>query len=216
MSYYIYSHDPLPNPEMMGKSRYTPDSDYIRTAGVTLPVLPGKTWVELDEDDPRFTTFHRQDWTVKKANLHYINVRLKQFMPIVNGKESRFALRGVVMLDHEPSAEEKARLEKACAQNNLEFRRKAIEFYEQQAELAKANKGTYPPNPYIDECYDILKIKKPYSLEALKEMRSPGEEAASRIAAAIAEGQKESAKAVAEAIGEFLTRPKPEMPAARR
>lgn len=215
MSYYVYSHDALPNPQMMGKPRYTPDADYIRTAGVTLPSLPAKTWVELDEDDPRFTTFHRPDWTVKKANLHYINVRLKQFLPVV---KSQFAERGVAMLDHEPSKEEKAAIEKACAENNLAFRKRAIEFFEQQVELAKANKGMYPPTPYIDECYDILKIKKPYSLEALKEQRSPGEEAAARIATAIAEGQKESAKAVAEAIADVLTRPKetPQMPAARR
>ena len=215
--YYIYSHEALPNPEMMGKPRYTPDADYIRISGVTMPILPAKQWLALDEEDPRFTTFHRPDWTVKKANLNYISVRLKQFMPVVNGKESRFAQRGVVMLDHEPTAEEKARLEKACAENNLAFRKRAVEFYEQQAELARANKGTYPPSPYIDECYDVLGIKKPYSLEAMKEMRSPGEEAANRIATAIAEGQKESAKAVAEAIADVLTRPKePQMPQARR
>lgn len=214
MPYFIYSHEALPNPALMGKPRYTPDGDYIRWGGVTLPCLPAQTWLKLEDDDRRYTTRHRQLGSYTPYTEQ--EIPLKRFMPVV---KNQFSERGVVMLDHEPSKEEKESIERACAEENLRFRKKAIEFFESKRQEAIGRQGTYEPSPYIDECYDILGMsdKKPYSLEAIKEMRSPGEKAAERIAHAIAEGQKEAAKATAEAIADVLTRPKQtEMPAARR
>lgn len=195
MSFYIYSHEALPNPAMMGKARYTPDGDYIKFGGVTLPILPAKTWVELDQDDPRYTTLRRRDWTDRQGTE--VEVRLKAFMPIIN---SRFADRGVVMLDHKPSLEEREQLKVACEELNLKYRKKAVEFFENQRDMAKARQGTYDPTPYIDECYELLGMDKPYSLEAMKEQRRPGEQAAARIAEALSAAQKDQAKAMGEAV----------------
>lgn len=204
--YYIYSHEALPNPALMGKPRYTPDGDWIKLGGVTLPQLPAQKWMELSEDDPRYVTLRRADWRDRQGTQ--IEVPLKRFKKLIDNPQNWYAERGVVMLDHNPTPEEKKRIEAVCAENNLRFRKKAVEFFENQRDMAKARQGTYEPTPYIDECYDLLNMPKPYSLDALQEQRRPGEAAAERIASAIAEGQKESAKVVAEAVAEVLTRPK--------
>lgn len=211
-NYWIYSHEALPNPEMMGKPRYTPDSSYVRYGGVSLPAIPKQEWFRLDEDDRRYTTIRRRDWRDRQGEE--IQIPLRRFMPVV---KNQFSERGVVMLDHEPTAAEKASIEKACAEENLRFRKKQIEFFEARRDEAKARQGQYDPSPYIDECYDILNMDKPYSIEALMEQRAPGDRAAERIAAAIANGQKDNARAIAEAFADVLTKPKePQMPAARR
>lgn len=207
MPYYIYSHDPMPNLEMMGKPRYTPDGDWIRAAGVTLPAIPAQTWVELDEDDPRFKTIRRRDWRDRQGDQ--IEVSLRRFLPVV---KSQFTERGVVMLDHKPSEQEQKALAHACGENNMNFRKKAIEFFENQRDMAKARQGTYDPTPYIDECYDVLGMKKPYSMEALKAQRDPGAEAANRIADAIAGAMKKERENAAMQVADILTRPEPHVP----
>lgn len=217
-NYFIYSHEALPNPEMMGKPRYTPDGSWIKYAGVTLPALPAKTWVELEEDDPRYATIRRRDWRDRQPDA--VEVPLRRFMPVV---KNQFAERGVVMLDHKPSQAEQQAISVACEEVNLKFRKKAIEDFENQREMAKARQGTYDPTPYIDECYDVLHMKKPYSLEALKAHRDPGAEAANRIADAIAgalrSDRKEREDAAMKVAEQLVTVPEPQqprVPAARR
>lgn len=205
MPYFIYSHESLPNPSMMGKPRYTPDSDYIKLGGITLPALPKQEWLELNEDDPRYVTVRHADWRDRHGTE--IEVPLKRFKKLVDNPNNSWAERGVVMLDHLPTPEEKKHIAGACSENNLRFRKKAVEFFENQRDMAKARQGTYDPNPYVDECYDILNMPKPYSLDALQEQRRPGEYAAVRLADAMAKGQQESAKVIADAVAEVLTRP---------
>jgi hypothetical protein len=209
MAWFIYSSEALPNPELMGKSGYTPDSEYIRFGGATLPVLQKGTWTKLPES---FTTIHHKDWKDKAGDEREINIR--RFKPVVDNPERGFAERGVIMLDHEPSDAEKKKLEQVSAELNLKFRKKHIEFYENQRQIALARQGQYPVTAYVDECYEILKMEKPYSMEALQSLRSPGQKAAQQIADAISAGVKENAKANAQAIAEvledFATKPRQE------
>lgn len=213
MSYFIYSSEALPNPEMLGKPRYTPDSEFVRFNGIALPPIPKKQWTQLPDE---FLTIRRQDWKDKRGTE--VEVPVKRFKAVVDNPDRGFAERGVIMLDHEPSASEKAKLASLSEELNLKFRKKAIEFYENQRQMALARQGTYEPTPYIDECYDILSMKKPYSMEALKAQRDPGAAAASQIAEAIAGALKKDREDTANAALEALTRPKQEatVPAARR
>jgi hypothetical protein len=213
MSYWIFSSEALPNPEMMGKPRYTPDSEYIRFSGMTLPPLPKKAWMKLPDE---FLTIRRADWKDKHGTE--VEVPIRKFKAIVDHPERGFAERGVIMLDHEPSTVEKEKLEKLSAELNMKFRAKQIEFYENQRQMAVARQGTYEPTPYIDECYDLLSMKKPYSMDALKAQRDPGAAAASQIAEAIAGALKKDREDTANAAMEALTRPRQEaaVPAARR
>jgi hypothetical protein len=212
MSYFIYSPEALPNPEMMGKPRYTPDGEYIKFGGVALPLLKKGEWLELPDGYP---TIRRRDW--KDKHGEEVEVPIKRFQAVLKNPERGFAERGVVMLDHEPSEAEKKKIEEVSADLNLRFRKKCIEFFENQRQIAVAKQGTYEPTPYIDECYDLLGMAKPYSVEALKEQRAPGQMAAERISHAIAEGMKENARQVAEVMQDVLTRPKTgELPQARR
>jgi hypothetical protein len=205
MAWNIYSTEALPNPDFMGVPGYTPDSEYIRFGGVALPLLPKGQWLELPDS---FLTIRRGDWRDKQGTEVEINTR--RFKAIVANPERGFAERGVIMLDHKPSDDEKKNLEKVSAELNLKFRKKHIEFYENQRQIALARQGTYPATPYVDECYEILKMEKPYSVEALQAQRSPGEKAAQQIADAISASSKTSARDIAEAVHEVMNRPKAE------
>lgn len=190
MAWFIYSPEALPNPKFMGKPGYTPDGEYIRYNGVTLPILPEKTWMELPAYIP---TLHHRDWTDKQG--HAERVYIEQFKPVVNG---RFAERGVIMLDHEPTDAEKSKLEPVALELNLKWRKQCVQWYEDQVrEKEITGHGRTKPTPYEDECYEILNLSKPYSVEAFKAQRRPGEEAAERIATAIAEALKDSRKQAA-------------------
>jgi hypothetical protein len=209
MSWFIYSTEALPNPKFQGKPGYTPDSLFIRFGGIALPPVPEKKWVKLDDSYP---TLRRRDWTDRRGEE--LDVPIRKFKGIVDG---RFAEMGVILLDHEPSETEKKALEKASADINLNWRKRQIEFYEQQREIALARQGTYPVTPYIDECYDILDIKKPYSVEALEAKRDPGAKAAAQFAKAIKEALAESRKEGLDEAVEILTKPsKPEPQAAHK
>jgi hypothetical protein len=219
VSYFIFSSEALPNPEMLGKPRYTPDSEYIKFNGIALPFIPKKKWLKLPDE---FLTIRRADWKDKHGTE--VEVPIRRFKAVVDNPERGFAERGVIMLDHEPSEAEKAKLEKLSEDLNTKFRAKMVEFYENQRQMAVARQGTYEPTPYIDECYDILNMKKPYSMEALKAQRDPGAAAALQIAEAIKgalkQDREDTANAATAAL-EMATRPKQEpagvsVPAARR
>jgi hypothetical protein len=203
MSYYIYSPEALPNPEMIGKPRYTPDNDYITWGGIALPPVPKDKWVKLED---YFSTSHHDHWKDKQGRQAEIPVR--RFKSVVDNPERGFAGRGVVVLDHEPSVVEKEAIEKKAREINLRFRKRYIEFFESQRKAAEARQGTYEPNPYTDECYDMLQMNKPYSIEALMALRDPGKEAAREMAEAIRDVMRDERKHAAESVADLLTAPK--------
>jgi hypothetical protein len=206
MSWFIYSTEALPNPELIGKPGYTPDNDYIKFGGAMLPCIPKGQWIKLPDS---FTTVRHTDWKDKQGTESEVGVR--RFKPIIDSPDRGFAERGVIMVDHEPVDAEKKKLEHLSAELNLKFRKKHVEFYENQRQIALARQGAYPVTPYTDECYEILGMNKPYSVDALQALRDPGARAAQQIADAISEGQKANATAIAEAVQEALTRPKPDV-----
>ncbi len=203
MPYYIYASEDLPNPEMMGKPGYTPDSEYIKFAGATLPPIKKGEWTRLPDS---FGSIRHNDWKDKQGTEVEISVR--RFRGIIDSPDRGFAERGVIMLDHEPTDAEKRKLEAVSAELNLKFRKKHIEFYENQRQIALARQGTYPVTPYVDECYELIGMKKPYSVEALQAQRDPGAHAAQQIAEALAAAQKENTQAIVDMVQDALTRPK--------
>jgi hypothetical protein len=203
MSYFVYTCENLPNPDMMGKPGYTPDGDYIRWGGICLPWLKKGEWTALPES---LTTIRRQSY---RDAAQEIEIPMKRFRPIVESPSMGFAERGVIMLDHEPTAVEKAKLEAVSHDLNIKWRAKCVEFFENQRQAALARQGKYDPSPYVDECYDLLGFPKPYSVESLKSQRMPGHEAAERIATAMQEAQKETARTIAETVTELMSRPAP-------
>lgn len=208
MAYFVYSPEAMPNPEMIGKPRYTPDNDYIKWGGISLPPLPKNQWVKLDDafiDKHPLTTKHHRDWTDRQGTETEIPIR--RFKAVIDNPDRGFASRGVVMIDHEPTAAEKEAIEKKSKELNLRFRKRAVEFFEQQRESAKARQGTYEPSPYVDECYDILQMGKPYSVEALMAQRDPGKEAVREMAEVLTSVFKAEREKAAMAVAEELTRP---------
>lgn len=207
MSYWIWSSEALPNPKFLGKPRYTPDGSYIRWGGLALPYVPEKKWMKLPDS---LSTIRRKDW--KDRQGEEVEIPMRRFMPVVT---SQFAEVGVIMLDHEPDEKEKAALEPVSRDLNLKWRKKQIEFFENQRDMAKARQGVYDPSPYVDECYEVLKMDKPYTVDALQALRDPGASAADRIATAISESLKAGRKEAADAVAELLTRPEPPKQGAR-
>jgi hypothetical protein len=198
LAYWLYSCESLPNPAMMGKPGYTPDQEFIRWNGITLPLLHKGVWTKLPDS---MFTIRRSDW--KDRQGQEVEVHISRFKGIIS---SRFAARGVIFMDHEPSAAEKEKLEKVSQDLNYEFRKDCIQTYEDQvAEKQVTGHGRTKPTPYEDECYEILKMPKPYSVDTFRAQRQPGQEAGERIAAAIAEANKPM-MAVVEALTEALTK----------
>lgn len=207
MAWFVYSTEALPNPEFMGRPGYTPDAEYIRFGGCTLPMIPKGQWLKLPDS---YLTIRRSDWRDKQGTE--VEIPIRRFKPIVDNPDRGFSERGVILLDHEPTDVEKSKLEQLSAELNLKFRKKHMEFYENQRQIALARQGTYPVTPYTDECYEMLGQKKPYSVEALQAMRDPGQHAAQQIANAISDGQKANAQAIVDIVQDALTRPKPQEP----
>lgn len=184
MPYFIYSHEALPNPDMMGKPGYTPDQEFIRWGGLTLPPVPKQKWTKLPDS---LNTIRRSDWRDRQGTL--IEIHISKFAGIVN---ANFAKRGVIFMDHEPTAEERARLESLSEDLNKTWRKECIQLYEDQVrEKEVTGHGRTKPTPYEDECYSILNMTKPYSPEHFQAQRNPGMAAAQQIANAISESQKD-------------------------
>lgn len=203
MSHYIYSTEALPDPELMGQPGYTPDQEYIRWGGLTLPAIPEKKWTKLPDV---LETIRRTSWRDPKQE---IEIRIEKFAPIIR---ANFAKRGVIFLDHEPSEAEKKKLEAVSAELCAIHRKKAVEFFEQQRDVARDQKGQYFISPYVDKCYAALGLKKPYSLDAIEAQRDPGGDAARKIADAITEANKP----LVEMLTEALTKPQNAQPPQHR
>lgn len=196
MSHWIYSTEAIPDLELMGTAGYTPE--WIMFNGITLPPIEAETWTKLPES---FNTYRKFSWTSPKQNER---VYIEDFGPMLTAQGSKWTKKGVIFLDHEPSAREKEKLEALSEDLNLKHRAEAIEFYEAERTNALARQGKYEASPYVDKCYELLKMEKPYSAKAFRAQRMPGEDAAQRISVAIAEGQKEAAKETAKAIAEVF------------
>lgn len=203
MAHYIYSTEPLPDPALMGKPGYTPDQEFIRWAGLTLPPVEEKKWQKLPE---QLNTIRRSDWRDRQGTP--VEIHISKFAPII---KANFAKRGVIFLDHEPSDVEKKKLESVSEELNLAWRKDCIQEYESQVRDKEVTGfGRTKPTPYEDKCYELLGQKKPYSVEHFQAMRDPGQMAANKIADAIAEANKP----LVDALMEVITKPKTQ-PASR-
>lgn len=193
MPHWIYSHESLPNQKLMGKPGYTPDSEFIRWGGLTLPPLPERQWTKLPE---YLNTIRRSDWRDRQGTP--IEIHISKFGPII---KNSFAKRGVIFMDHEPNEREKEELQRVSKELNLEWRKECIQMYEDQVrEKETTGHGRTKPTPYEDECYEILGQKKPYSVEHFQAMRNPGDMAAQKIAAAIADSQRDLVTTLVDAL----------------
>src|ERR1700756_2256291 len=123
-NFYIYSHEPLPNPDLMGRPGYTPDSEYVGHGGFRLGYLPPNEWIKLPERE--YTIRHR-DWLDRKGTREIIYME-----DIVPAMKTRFEGRGVIILDHEPTEKEKKELSQKSAEINEAYRMKCVEWYENQ------------------------------------------------------------------------------------
>src|SRR4029077_15940895 len=176
MPHFIYSSETLPNPEMLGKAGYTPE--WFIWNGVQLPVLNKGEWLKLP--DSFYNTIHK-DWRDKAGTRQHIPTE-----DIAKAINARWGRRGVIALDHEPTAKEKLVLEAQSADNNLAFRMTIVEGYENAVrEKEVTGKGRTTPTPYEDEGYSILGCRRPYSVEAMRAQRHPGEAVGDQIVAAL-------------------------------
>lgn len=167
-NWYIYTHEPLPDPDLMGIPGYTPDAEFIRHGGFSVGALPEKSWMALPS---RISTIRHHDWTDRKGHVEYIY--MEDIAPAIRTK---FEKRGVVMLDHEPSEKEKKDISERSEKLSLAFRMSQVEWYENQVrEKEVTGQGRTKPTPYEDKCYTILGLTKPYSVEAMRAQRHPGE-----------------------------------------
>ena len=175
MSYWLYSVESFPHQDLIGKAGYTPE--YLQHSGIQLTVKGGE-WMELPSN---WANVMHRDWMDRKGTRERILVE-----DIVKAVVASKPGRGLVILDHEPSASEKTKVEKQAEEANRAHRMKAVEWYENQVtEKQVTGHGRTNPTPYEDECYTLLGLTKPYSVEAMRAQRHPGEAVGEQIVAAL-------------------------------
>lgn len=175
--YWIYSSEALPNPALIGKPGYTPDNEYIQHGGFRT-TLPAKTWVPIES---RMKTIRHRDWLDRKGTVEMIY--MEELAPSI---KTKYEKRGVILLDHEPSAAEKKVMEEKSLQLLQAWWMECVENYENQVrEKEVTGHGRTKPTPYEDMCYTELGLTKPYSVEAMRAQRHPGEAVGEQIVAAL-------------------------------
>src|SRR5271170_4101231 len=122
--YHIYSHEPLPNPDLMGKPGYTPDGEYIKHGGFVLPQLPANTWVPIKDI---YYTIRHTDWRDRKGTREAMV--MEEIVPVLREK---YAKRGVFILDHEPTEVEKLKISDESAKAQEALMMQQVEWYENQ------------------------------------------------------------------------------------
>lgn len=176
MAIFVYSHESIPNQKLMGKASYTPE--WLQYAGVTLPPLNAGEWQELSES---YYWRYKRDWTNKAGSREHV-----EGSSVMGVLSKRFEARGVIFLDHEPTKNEREVYALKSKSANDAFRMSCIEFYENQVrEKEVTGHGRTQPTAYEDECYSILGLTKPYSVEAMRAQRHPGEAVGAQIVAAL-------------------------------
>ena len=183
MSWFVYSAESIPNDKLVGRPGYTPEIPMWN--GVSI-VVKEKEWTKFPE---HFYNIRHVDWKDKRGTREH--VAGEDLFKVLG---ARFANRGIIFLDHEPTSAEAAELEKKAHETNLAFRMKCVEEYENQVrEREVTGHGRTTPTPYEDECYTILGLTKPYSVEAMRAQRHPGEAVGEQIVAALERLEKRRA-----------------------
>jgi hypothetical protein len=176
MAFWIYSSENLPNQEYFGKPGYTPE--WFMWNGIQLPIVNAGEWMKLPDN---FYTLRHRDWRDKSGVREHVSAA-----ELTARLTGRWGSRGVVVLDHEPTKEEKARIAGESKDANLAFRMRVVEEYENAVrEREVTGIGRTRPTPYEDECYTLLGLTKPYSVEAMRAQRHPGEAVGEQIVAAL-------------------------------
>jgi hypothetical protein len=176
-NFWVYSVEPMPRTDLFAKRDYNPTNDYIAFNSIYLDPIPAKTWVQIPD---RFRSLRHHDRTDRQGHVYHVFAD-----EIVKANQARLAPRGVVFTDHEPAADEKVTLEKEALEANMSFRLDQIQFYEESVKEAEANGRSLKANTYVKECYEVLGMERPGSVQALRAQRQPGEAVADRFAAAM-------------------------------
>jgi hypothetical protein len=185
MPWFVYSVESFPNETLIGKPMYTPE--YLMHAGIQLPPVEAKKWTKFQ--DNFYNTKHR-DWRDRTGTREHVSGE-----DLFTVLRKRFANRGITFFDHEPSVTEKVMAEKECMEKNMAFRMAAVEAYENEVNEKKVTgHGRTKPTPYEDECYTLLGPTKPYSVEAMRAQRHPGEAVGEQIVAALSRLQERREK----------------------
>lgn len=177
MSYYVYSVEPMPRVDLFSKRDYNPINDYISYNSIYIDPIAAKTWTVLPD---RMKSLRHHDRTDRQGHVYHVFAD-----ELVKANAERMRPRGVVFLDHEPTAAERPALEKEAMELNMQFRLDAIQFYEESMKEAESQGRTLKANTYVKECYTILGMERPGSVESIRAQRQPGEAAADRFAAAL-------------------------------
>lgn len=176
-TYFVYSVEPMPRVDLFSKRDYNPQNDYIAYNGIYLPPVEAKTWTTISD---RFRSLRHLDRTDKQGHGYHVFAD-----EIVKANAERLRPRGVLFLDHEPTAAERTALAKEALELNTQFRLDSIQQYEEALKEAEANGRSVKANTYVKECYSVLGMERPGSVEALRSQRQPGEAVAERFASAM-------------------------------
>jgi hypothetical protein len=146
--------------------------------GISITLTQG--WQKFGDN---FYTLRHKDWRDRAGTRDHIDG--DDIFKVLGG---RLKPRGVVVLDHEPSTEERERLERESRETNEAYRMGVVSSYEHRIrEREITGQGNPRPSPYEDECYTKLGLTKPYSVEAMRAQRHPGEAAAREFRDAMVE-----------------------------
>ena len=194
MAYYLYSPEPFPA-KRKRNSAYQDAVEYIEYNGFRMAgPIPANEWLKVPRHFSRLEFESYMDHRGSKV------VMLDDEW--AEAIKALFGPRGVIVVEDSELLGNKEQLEEESKQINLEFRKAAIEEFERNlSERKVTGKGRPYPTSYEEECYEVLGLTKPYSVDALKAERDPGEAAAQKIADAIATALNEGRRKQDELAG---------------
>ncbi len=159
MAYYIYSVESFPSPTRPG--------EFIEVNRQRIAVEAGK-WTKLN---PRYEFFQYTDYQDNQGRIDtFADWQMAEEIARLYGH------RGVVVLqtDDINSAREREAKEREALAANRAHRKTIIEAFQlSRRERLVGGQGRIHPTPYEAECFDVLGVPVPDTLEEVQAARSP-------------------------------------------
>ena len=161
MAYYIWSEEQFPGSAASGRQH-----EYAQVIGLTI-LIPEKHWLKLES---RYTEGRRHDdWQDRQghAGVHVAE-------DVAAALEEKYGFRGLISTEEEPGTTQARALQATAKQRNEVWRRTVVEDFLAQRRAAEVGRpGRLLPNAYETECFTVLGITIPNTVDAMRTAQAP-------------------------------------------
>ncbi len=164
MAIYIYSAESFPGP--------TTPNEYCQVLGHQILLEAGK-WIKLPTrfERPYWTDFRHRGESVTNKAVGYAQRDVHVNDEVATEIIMRFGFRGVVMTENDPEGHryKAIELEKQAIAQNHKWREHIVARFENERKMRNlTGHGRLEPTPYELECYRVLGLPEPGSIDEIK------------------------------------------------